>query len=123
MISRNNLGLLLQKSGKVDEALDLFAAVCKSADKALPSQQYIGALFRGNYGRCLIAQNRMPEAEQQLAESCKVLVTALGPDDPRTQQNMKTLVDLYEHTGQSEKASEWRAKLTTVSSASSQPSA
>lgn len=113
MVSKNNLGLVLQKNGRAGEAAGLFEDVCRSAAATLPADHYLTGLFRGNYGRCLMAVGRTPEAEEQLTKACQTLTVAFGLNDPRTQQNVKSLVELFELTGMQDMAASWRSKITT----------
>lgn len=117
IISKNNLGLQLQKRGKQVEAAILFEEVCQSAARSLSADHYAIGLFRGNYGRCLMALDRLKDAEEQLILACNNLAAAFGPSDPRCGANIKSLIELYESTGRSDEAARWKKKLPT-----SQPS-
>lgn len=111
LVTQNNLGMMLQKQGKPGEAAAYFESACMSASQSLPESHYVTALFCGNYGRCLIALGKYPQAADQLERSCKVLEATLGKDDPRTQQNIQSLVEASGHAGKSDIAAAWRVKL------------
>ncbi len=121
MVTRNNLGMALQKQGKLDEAATYYEAACRSAVAALSPDNYVAGLFQGNYGRCLMALGRWPEAEKELESSCKCLEAVFGAADPRTQQNIRSLIEVFQQTGQPDNAAHWGAKLPTTQPEPSSP--
>ncbi|WP_347988734.1 tetratricopeptide repeat protein [Methylomonas sp. AM2-LC] len=72
-----NLGTLLERLGRPEEALDLWRNVLTIIDQNVPSDLifYIQAL--NNLGRLLEVQKQLPEAEAMLTESLKQ-----NPDQP-----------------------------------------
>ena len=71
-------------------------------------------MFRTSSSYCFCAdldQGRYEEAEQLLAKTFETNRQLLGTH-PHTLQSWKNLIDLYEAWGKSEKADEWRTKLS-----------
>jgi serine/threonine-protein kinase len=70
---------------------------------------------RGTLGSCLVHQKRYDEAEPLLLSGCEGLRqhAAEIPDGwkPRANADLQQLVQLYEATGRSDEAAEWRKKL------------
>ncbi|HUN82002.1 MAG TPA: serine/threonine-protein kinase [Phycisphaerae bacterium] len=114
LVSMNNLGRLLRDMGRYEEAAEMLESASRRAVATLPAGHYAIGLFRGNYGRCLMAMDRMSEAEEQLGESCRILGAAFGDGDARTQANIKSLIEVYEKSGQREKMAALQKKLTAV---------
>src|SRR5262249_9114514 len=123
MVSQNNLGLLMQKIGKLEDAARLFNAACSAAAESLPPADYATALFRGNYGRCLVALERYQEAKELLEASSTGLKNTFGEKDARTQRDMRDLAGVYDRLGDKQSAERLRAMLPASQPASAtQPS-
>jgi len=91
VITRNTLGLLLQKTGKPEEALPMFEAAQVACIKTKGPDHYAVGLFMGNRARCLLAMNRIADAEPLARESYQRLKASLKPNDKRLSQARTTL--------------------------------
>ncbi len=114
LVSKNNLAMMLQKAGNLEEAASLFDSASESAANSLQAGHYLIGLFRGNQGRCLMGLGRLSEAGERLEQACTILEAAFGTADSRTQQNIQSLVQVYDRLGDGQKSGPWRAKLTTT---------
>lgn len=63
------------------------------------------------HGRCLMRLDRLQDAERALLESHGILARAIGPAAGQAQAAAGALVELYQQTGQTQRAAEWREKL------------
>lgn len=66
-----NLGTLLERLGRVDEALDLWRAVPALGDPASPNDIALHVQAYNNLGRVLEIRRQLPEAERMLRESLR----------------------------------------------------
>jgi tetratricopeptide (TPR) repeat protein len=95
--SINNLGSLLNKLARYDEAAEVLLA-----GEAAARRVHIGgnAWVLGNYlaklGEAQIMLVKYPEAEKTLLEAYRLLAAGLGDDHPRTIKTVNQLLTLYE---------------------------
>jgi len=109
--SMNNLAMYYQTRGKPELAEPLYVEVLALCDKTLPPEHLYTALFRNNYGECLVDLGRFEEAEGRLLRSLAVLEAGFGPAHARTQKAFARMVKLYEGTGETVKAAAYREKI------------
>ena len=81
----------------------------------LPDGHWNTSLFEINYGGCLTALGRYEEAETLLRRSYANLDAKFRPEHGRTQKAVKNLVRLYTAWDKPDRASDWRAKVTSKS--------
>lgn len=86
---------------------DLRSAIDKLAG-SLSKEHPLVASARGALGECLCLQKRYADAEALLLESHKVLLSRLGPRDPRTQNAAQRLVALYDAWEKPDEAARFR---------------
>lgn len=84
-----------------------------------PPSHYVVAIAEFELGRSLTMLKRYPEAEVVLGGAYKSLTLSFGDSNARTQEALRSFVELYVKWGKKEKASEYEAKL--VQSKSSLP--
>ena len=80
----NNLGALLVKRGKAVEAEALYRDLFRAAEGKLPATHVLRAIYRNNFGECLIAVGKLDEAAKELEESHAVILGAFKEGHPRT---------------------------------------
>lgn len=112
LISSNNLGQTLSRLGRYDEALRHLEAAARGAERTRPVGDFIIGLFRGNYGRCLLALGKTDEAGVELEASYTILSAAFGDADRRTQQAVRSLVEIAERGKDEAAAERWRGRLS-----------
>ena len=94
-----------------DEALPLLVAAVESARRTLGEDHpETGGILR-DYGACLMALERYEEAETILLEAHDILEATGGPSHSETLKAVGSLADLYEATGETPKADEYRRLL------------
>ena len=119
LTSINNMGALLNKLGRYDDAAEVLRAGEPAARRV-----WTGSMTRwlGNYlaklGVTLLALNDFSDAEETLVEAHGLLAAGFGEDHARTTKTVNELIKLYESwhaaepdKGYDAKAAEWRAKL------------
>lgn len=111
LVSFNNVGMNLQKLGRLDEAAKRFREAVDNARKGLPQGHFAIGLFLGNLGRCEIALGHDAAAAGCLLEACEILRNAFGAEDPRTQQNIRSFVELLDKLRDEARAKPWRDLL------------
>ncbi|MEK6642774.1 MAG: serine/threonine-protein kinase [Planctomycetota bacterium] len=121
IISMNNYAIMLQKLGKLTEAADRFREAVITAEKSLTPDHFVVGLFRGNLGRCESALGQTAAAAGDLLIGCENLRKALGINDPRTRQNMQSLVDLLERIHRESEAKPWRDLLAPSTPTTTRP--
>ncbi|HYD01294.1 MAG TPA: tetratricopeptide repeat protein, partial [Phycisphaerales bacterium] len=110
-IRLNNLGALLLKAGKLEEADAVFAeTIAKAADR-LPSDHYYTAIFKSNRGRALSRLERFAEAEPLLLESHEVIQKQFGADHPRTHRSAWRIAEMYAARHMTDDADQWRRRF------------
>jgi tetratricopeptide (TPR) repeat protein len=108
--TRNNLAALLIADGQFAEAEPFITAVVEQSRTVLPDD--LG--FLGNTiawrGECLRGLGRYEEAKSLLLQGHETLLEVYGESHARTRRAAGFLATLYENTGDSTKAGEWRAR-------------
>jgi tetratricopeptide (TPR) repeat protein len=87
----NNLAMLLQSQGKAAEAAGLFERVIALCDEQLPADHVYTALFRNNYGACLLDLGKLDDADAALRDSHAVLLATFGEGHPRVSKSLDRL--------------------------------
>ncbi len=108
LITMNNLAGLLFNRGALEESANLSRKMVGEAENHLPVDSYYTAVFRGGYGRSLMALKHYAEAQRQLKRSTDDLRTALGAEHVYTRLYSDLLLELYRETGQLGKAAQLR---------------
>ena len=82
------------------------------------ADQTMLAIFRSSYGRCLMALDRMDEAERHLQAAVTTLATAMDQGAERFRKNyleaLGNLASYYERNDQTDKAERYRALLAEL---------
>jgi tetratricopeptide (TPR) repeat protein len=104
MSAMNGLGLLLSDRQKWEEALAVHQELLAIGERALPSDHFHLALYRGNVGDCLVKLGRDREAEPLLLASYDGLRGSLGQDRNFTERRLDRVYRFYYKTGQLDEA-------------------
>jgi tetratricopeptide (TPR) repeat protein len=122
--SINNMGALLSKMGKLNEAEALAEQAVSGARRSLPEGHWQMGAFLSKQGQHLAALRRYADSETALLEAHEILEASLGAKDPRTVAAIQALANLYGEwhaaepdTGYDAKAATWRSKLENVNQA------
>lgn len=88
LIARNDLGLLMSRRGKYDEAIALVRSALADGPDLLgkPDHPMMG-IFQSNYGRVLGRAGRRDEALAAFAAAQPILDAKLGVDNARSKRN------------------------------------
>jgi tetratricopeptide (TPR) repeat protein len=116
LTSMNNLAafLMAQKQpAQVVEAADLLKNSLIAAKKTFPVHHYFYANLQARYGSCLTLLQQHSAAESHLLVSFANLKSTLGAVHPRTQRACRSLVQLYQAWGKSNKVEAFRKELTS----------
>ncbi len=97
--------------GRFAEAERQFRLSVGLLEKALPPAHYRIMDARTRLGDCLLSLGRHAEAEEQLLAGYEGLAAAVGPQSIRAQRAVASLIRLYETTGDTGQAEQWRARL------------
>lgn len=88
LIVRNDLGLLLSRRGKYDEAIALMRSVLADGPGLLGAEDHpLMGVYRSNYGRVLGRAGMRDKALAAFAEAQPLLDAKLGPDHDRSKRN------------------------------------
>ncbi|HEX8876486.1 MAG TPA: serine/threonine-protein kinase [Phycisphaerales bacterium] len=87
----NNLGAMLVKRGKAAEAEGFYRDLFKAAEGKLPETHVVRAIYRNNFGECLVALGKLEEAGKELSESHAVILAAFKEGHPRTAKSTARL--------------------------------
>lgn len=116
-VSILNMTGLLRDLGRLEESGRLAEEAIGIAQRGFGSGHWLEGAALSNHARTLAAMERFEEAEKQMLRAHRIIESALGPENQRTQQVTGNLVELYEtwHTaapgaGHDRKAAEWRDK-------------
>ena len=108
------LDLLAQSvagQARQDEAETLFRECLRIADQSLPEKDTTRAMAHRNFGMFLRDAGQFDEAEPELIGAAHTLIGAAGSERPATRKAIEALINLYEQTGNTSQANEWRMKL------------
>jgi tetratricopeptide (TPR) repeat protein/predicted Ser/Thr protein kinase len=92
----NNLAALLVKRGKAAEAESFYRDLFKAAEGKLPESHVVRAIYRNNFGECLLATGKLDEAAKELNDSHAVILAAFKDGHPRTNKSAARLKALEE---------------------------
>jgi serine/threonine protein kinase len=96
-------------AGEAERALRLAQRAETIGHATLPPEHPNTALHSALIGRCLSALGRFEEAETRLVEAQAALRDDFGLEDERTQEAVRSLIELYEHTDNLEQARKYRS--------------
>ena len=108
----NNYAMLLQRLGRADEGRDLYLELLPPSEANLPADHYMTAIFRNNFGDCLIDLRDFEKAEEALVQSHAVIEAFFEAGTRAGDKSLGRLARLYEAWNKPEKAAEFRAKIT-----------
>jgi tetratricopeptide (TPR) repeat protein len=117
LISLSNLGALLRRRGRFEDAVATLERAVAGTRKAFPAD-YEGLGFTlGWYGSCLSKIGKHAEAEAALLEARSIIVNKMGEKHPIAKQMALDLVTIYgawdkaePGKGYAAQADEWKAK-------------
>ncbi|MBX3380788.1 MAG: serine/threonine protein kinase [Phycisphaeraceae bacterium] len=95
----NNLASLLIKLNKPSEAEKLFRELFLAAEGKLPAEHVVRAIYRNNYGECLMLVGKYDEAAVELTESNRVMEAFFKPGHPRLKKSHDRIEELQRRTG------------------------
>jgi tetratricopeptide (TPR) repeat protein len=107
LVTMTNLGRLYVSQGKHREAEAILSRATATSKKVQPDFYGTGFTLHA-LGDAFIGLRRYKEAESALLEAHAIIVRALGPDAEALERPAQSLVQLYELTGQTQKAQAWR---------------
>lgn len=108
LIAKGNLAGLLRKTGEIETAIEMFPVVIAGLKKLYPPRHPNVAAFEMHLGLCLRDVERFEESEPLLVGSYDVFTKAFGPENPRTRDTRRALVELYDKWGRPERANPYR---------------
>lgn len=108
-----NLGEILCQQGKDQEAEKHFRETMALAEGSLPEKHPNMVSLRMYFAELLINTGQYQEAEVHILKSLAVMEEILGKDHPETLSVVNDAVQLYERWGKPEKATKFRARLST----------
>mgnify|MGYP002400254736 CR=1 FL=1 len=100
----NNLATMLVNRGKAAEAKRLYADLFAAADGKLPPEHYARAIFRNNYGECLVMLGEYDLAEKELTESHQIIEAFFKPGHPRVKKSLDRIAELQRRSGKAPSA-------------------
>ncbi|MCC6428840.1 MAG: serine/threonine protein kinase [Phycisphaerales bacterium] len=110
LATKNSLGNLLCDAGRPEEGYKVLDEVRLDLEKTLPPDHWILGLSRSHVGQALVDLSRNDEAKAMLEDGYGRLVKALGAGHPHAIACAKSLADLYQKLGDTEKEGVWRVK-------------
>ena len=87
----NNLGMLLQRTGRLEEAAEYLSNAAGGSAEVLGEDHFYTAIFENNYGDCLTDLGRYDEAIELITRSGAVLAATLGEDHERSTRSRARL--------------------------------
>jgi len=109
--SQNNYSRLMLSEGRVKEAEALSRTIVERSVSSVADDHWYRSSFVGQWGACLLAMRRFPEAEDKLVLSYEGMLSEFGEGHTRTVEATERLTRLYTAWGKPEKAAEYRALL------------
>jgi serine/threonine protein kinase/tetratricopeptide (TPR) repeat protein len=116
--SLNSLADMLLRAGRATEAEPLFRDAMEIQRKSFPEQHWEIAQTKSYLGGALMALRRHEEAERLLLEAQRDVQKHFDVKHPIAITNTQRLVTLYESTGRSAKAADYRRLLPTAATTS-----
>jgi tetratricopeptide (TPR) repeat protein/predicted Ser/Thr protein kinase len=101
-----------QRQGRLADAEALFRETVAAARASAPPGHHVTATARTALGACLSEMERFAEAETELLAGYEGLRAALSENDPRVLNAVRELADLYDRSGQADKARAFHARLS-----------
>jgi tetratricopeptide (TPR) repeat protein len=111
LAARNDLGMVLMELGRPAEARIEFEGLMAWAEPMLDVDDPYLAIFRSNYGGCLVVLGHWQEARHQLERSRDTLRRLMGPQHARTRTAGERLLQAYLGLGLSAEAAALEAEL------------
>jgi serine/threonine protein kinase/tetratricopeptide (TPR) repeat protein len=111
------LGWVLTQEGRAGEGEPLLRQgleICRKQCPARHWSHWMTADAQSRLGGCLVALERLGEAETNLLAAYNALQGARGTPPARLAEAVGRIVKLYETWDQADKAAEWRAKRSTL---------
>ena len=108
----SNLGKIRLLLGDPERACELLAECVQRAQHTY-ADHWNTAVFRTNYGACLVRLNRLEDAERELLPSFDKLAAQFGPGDVRSRRAADALVELYDAWKKPEQADRFRPPPAT----------
>ncbi|MBS0188449.1 MAG: serine/threonine protein kinase [Planctomycetes bacterium] len=106
----NNLASLLVKLNRAAEAEKLYRELFAAAEGKLPADHIVRAIYRNNFGECLLVEGKLDEAKVELDESDRVIRAFFKPEHPRVKKSQDRIEKLV-------RASNEKAASTPASAA------
>jgi eukaryotic-like serine/threonine-protein kinase len=107
----HNLGWLNMDMERYDRAAELFEKAASRSEQAFSAEHWFTAAMKLAYGRALLKLERLDLAETNLLAAYDAMVVTLGPSSPRTQNAIKSLIDLYATKNDTESVELWNSRL------------
>jgi serine/threonine protein kinase/tetratricopeptide (TPR) repeat protein len=111
LLTAVDLAELLINDQRDSEADAFLRELVQDAEEGILADHWHLAICRRIWGNCLLRLGRLAEAESQLRSAYDKFVITFGEVHARTQRALADLVQLYERSGQADKAAEFRARL------------
>ena len=102
------LGLILNKSGRFQEAESYLRQALEIRTRLLPKGNQLIAASQGALGECLTTEKRFADAEPLLLESYTTLKGVQGDHSPPTLEAARRLVTLYQAWGKPQEAARYQ---------------
>ena len=112
---RNNLGMLLMKRGRLQDALREFETLDAQVRASLGADHPFAAIFASNRGECLGKLGRYDEARRVLEASLTRLAAKFGDAHERTLTAVQRLMAVYDQLGLRDRAAALRAEFPASS--------
>jgi len=115
ILARGSLGDVYTQTRRASSCIPALADAVRQARLGLPDGHWILGETLRKQGTCFLVAKRWSDAETVLLEAHKILLAAHGESHPRVLTCAENLVELYEQSGQTEKASAWSEKAPPAS--------
>ncbi|MBL9030972.1 MAG: tetratricopeptide repeat protein [Phycisphaerae bacterium] len=109
VITANNLAKMYQKQRAFDKALPYFERAAEGARQAFPPGHLFTAAMTNSLGSTLTSLGRYADAEPRLLEARAMLEAWTSDDRGVRDDNVRTLVRLYEAWNKPDEAARWKA--------------
>lgn len=108
----SDLGQLLMKAGRLEESEQLLASAVEGVRESLPNEYLLLSQVLARYGRTLVNMKEYDRAETVLTDGLEALSSSQSTATRQAESDIaEQLVDLYEQTGNANKASKYRDLL------------